>query len=133
MESRNYLPFMLVFFCVTAIVGCKRQEDNYVFDQANLSSKGEIDTVSVNEPVSITMTATMPNCCGAEFLLTEINSTDVSRTIKVDGRYEGDYPGYTMPETKQFQYRFTPSQKGNFFLYCAQSDGSYAIDTFFVR
>jgi hypothetical protein len=124
---------VIALFCLMMVVGCNQKEDDYIFEQAYLSSSSGIDTVSVNEPASIKLKAAMPNCCGAEFVLTEISSTAVSRTIRVDGRYKGDVPGLTMPEPKEFQYVFTPAQKGNFFLNYALRSGGYAVDTFFVR
>jgi hypothetical protein len=125
---------IMAFVCgATIIAGCKQEEDEYYYEQAYLSSSRGIDTVAVNQPAFVTLSCTMPNCCGAEFLVTETQSSLVSRTIRVDGRYKITGPMRAMPEKKEIQYTFTPSQRGHFFLNCTLRNGTYAVDTFFVR
>lgn len=115
------------------LAACTRKQDNYISEPAGLWSKSGIDTISVNEPANIILIAGMGNCCGAQFVLAEINSGAISRTIKVDAQYEKGYPHSTQPEEREIPYTFTPSQKGNFYLYYAQRNGTYNVDTFFVR
>ena len=127
------IPFCLLIVLYFVSSSCKGPDDNYTYVQAYTSVDKSVDTVEVNKSALITIYGTMPNCCGAQLIVTELNSTINSRTFKVEGRYAGKEPHMTMPEGLSTPYSFVPTERGYFYIHLAQRGGTYLTDTFVVR